>query len=719
MLPQVVMICAAAAVFAVSADALHVLVLTSVGLLASLVVRRPVRFYDRSIIYSCVVALVLSVGGDYVVKIDEDRFGLIAGLGGAKTSVPLLLYAAVAATFFRTGAYSLGIVAACTLVAMLFGGDLGGAVRQNPKASLLTPCVKHFDLFFACCLSLAFAMMTAGLVVASRGMADVERRRCGTKAAVVRLAGMCLAALLTLGALLLYNRYESELRKIENFFLRAGGRFARTGSEVVFNKNVDLNRTISLEIERNAALVVLRAVSPKPPGYLRGRAYGRYLDGRWEVEGGESVKLPASEAGGALAFKTFRLRPGASRVREADDSARKDDRLVSIYPSKGFKSDVLLVPGGADAFELVADTLSADRNGVLTPDAWEKDGGCVAHVGSETVDDSACAEPRAPQEEALYVDVPTVLAETLDRTLADIYPDSPSSDGESATMLTRFFHDTFTYSLKQTPPEEGVDPVTHFLMRTRSGHCELFATAAVLLLRRQGIPARYVTGFVCQERHPSGRYYVSRLGDAHAWVEAFDRQRGAWALVEPTPPTGVPNFKTQWGMLESWTDWLKQIFQKAFADARRGHFAEFIVSIVSGAWAVLCKLLWHPLRGVIAILCLVAVTWWWRGRRVRREGVPDAPELLRLQRELARLERLVASKGGGHRRLGETLDEWARRISADSAGRFAAVPMIVETYARFRYRSAPPLMNAADEFRSIVESTWRSSFAFAPERKEG
>ncbi|MBT8330725.1 MAG: transglutaminase-like domain-containing protein, partial [Deltaproteobacteria bacterium] len=37
--------------------------------------------------------------------------------------------------------------------------------------------------------------------------------------------------------------------------------------------------------------------------------------------------------------------------------------------------------------------------------------------------------------------------------------------------------------------------IENFLTRSRSGHCEYFATATVLLLRQAGIPARYARGY--------------------------------------------------------------------------------------------------------------------------------------------------------------------------------------------------------------------------------
>lgn len=84
----------------------------------------------------------------------------------------------------------------------------------------------------------------------------------------------------------------------------------------------------------------------------------------------------------------------------------------------------------------------------------------------------------------------------------------------------------------QTPAmEEGEDFVTHFLQEKR-GYCIHFATAGALLLRVQGIPARYVTGYVAN-LNSQGVGSV-RDSDAHAWVEVYVDGYG-WHPVEMTP----------------------------------------------------------------------------------------------------------------------------------------------------------------------------------------
>ncbi|MEO8276584.1 MAG: DUF3488 and transglutaminase-like domain-containing protein [Thermoanaerobaculia bacterium] len=86
----------------------------------------------------------------------------------------------------------------------------------------------------------------------------------------------------------------------------------------------------------------------------------------------------------------------------------------------------------------------------------------------------------------------------------------------------------------------GNQPIENFLFVAKRGHCEYFASAMVLLLRSQGIPARLVTGFYGAEYTAWERSWVVRQSNAHAWVEGYVPEKG-WIVFDPTPPVGRPS----------------------------------------------------------------------------------------------------------------------------------------------------------------------------------
>jgi transglutaminase-like putative cysteine protease len=102
------------------------------------------------------------------------------------------------------------------------------------------------------------------------------------------------------------------------------------------------------------------------------------------------------------------------------------------------------------------------------------------------------------------------------------------------------------------------DALEDFLFRYRSGHCEYFASAMVLLLRSQGVPARLVTGFLGGEYNPFEGYTIVRDSNAHAWVEAYLAEEGGWRTFDPTPPSGRPSETGSgaWGLAQQAYDFL-------------------------------------------------------------------------------------------------------------------------------------------------------------------
>ena len=117
-----------------------------------------------------------------------------------------------------------------------------------------------------------------------------------------------------------------------------------------------------------------------------------------------------------------------------------------------------------------------------------------------------------------------------DRTLAYI--------GASINFVTEFLADNMEYSLEPGKLPEGEDFIDYYLFRQKKGYCSHFATIAVNMFRKLGIPARYVEGFVVKPEDvpKNGITKTIQLKDknAHAWPEIYVEGYG-WVPVEVTP----------------------------------------------------------------------------------------------------------------------------------------------------------------------------------------
>ncbi len=102
---------------------------------------------------------------------------------------------------------------------------------------------------------------------------------------------------------------------------------------------------------------------------------------------------------------------------------------------------------------------------------------------------------------------------------------------ETAVAIERHLESSKDYSLSVTKPDGNVAEA--FTTEMEAGYCVYFATAMTQMLRAEGVPARYVTGYTSGEQIDDDTYVVRGL-DAHAWVEVYFPEHG-WVRFDPTP----------------------------------------------------------------------------------------------------------------------------------------------------------------------------------------
>jgi transglutaminase-like putative cysteine protease len=111
---------------------------------------------------------------------------------------------------------------------------------------------------------------------------------------------------------------------------------------------------------------------------------------------------------------------------------------------------------------------------------------------------------------------------------------------DRAVATQNYLRNNFSYTLDPSAIEPG-DPIGSFLFKAKSGYCEYFAAAMVVMLRTIGVPARLVNGFRTGSYNRVGRDFVVRARDAHSWVEVYFPLYG-WVPFDPTPadPNPIP-----------------------------------------------------------------------------------------------------------------------------------------------------------------------------------
>lgn len=131
------------------------------------------------------------------------------------------------------------------------------------------------------------------------------------------------------------------------------------------------------------------------------------------------------------------------------------------------------------------------------------------------------------------------LQETVDAVLAENRWTPEKNREEISAWIRQYLAEGYQFEKNPKPIPEGSDPVQYFLFTSRCGSSVHFASAAVLLYRMFGIPARYVVGYevpaVLFSAQAGGIYTAVVQGDnAQAWAEIYVPGLG-WQPKDMTP----------------------------------------------------------------------------------------------------------------------------------------------------------------------------------------
>jgi protein-glutamine gamma-glutamyltransferase len=196
---------------------------------------------------------------------------------------------------------------------------------------------------------------------------------------------------------------------------------------------------------------------------------------------------------------------------------------------------------------------------------------------------------------------------------------------DKVIALTTYLQRNYRYTLDLPPVPAGQDPVDWFLFGAKTGYCEQFATAEVMMLRSLNIAARLATGYSTGEYDPVLNQAVVRERDAHAWVEVWFPGYG-WVPVDPTPgvaPLAATQFPQHWA-----ASGMARLLPHLTVSAPMA-----AIGSIGAAAAV-------PAAIGLLVLGALAVVWWRRRRAHAQKPQPGESELLRLydrvQRRLGR-----------------------------------------------------------------------------------
>lgn len=496
-------------------------------------------------------------------------------------------------------------------------------------------------------------------------------------------SGRAMALLITCVSVAIITFYSStqlsrNIEYVQSWLAQAITLSIRRDSSMAYPLNATLDNITASKLS-SPNRVALRVYCDTEPGYLRGRVFDHFAEDTWKRYGeyheprNNRVASPMADIPAGVKQKQ------GKRLFAISDITTGPWKKVEVenIPHRG---RVYFTPLGTDLVQGRSQHARWDEHHCIHGDFNVREN-YICYVSPR-----GRGAPVSPASHPSLLQVPEALTSALE-SRARYVGTGCTTDAARIEAVEDFFRNGFRYSLENhTRPRKG-NRLLHFIQTSREGHCEFFASGAVILLRLQGIPSRYVTGYTVTELQTEhGEYWLARNRNAHAWAEAYDRDLGRWVIVEATPGMNVP--ETLWDGGDNGSD--------SLASGIRDQVTEFADAfdyslLLNWAWlrswlADVGMVLQRPVNITLLIL-LVA----WMARRTYRNWKASIDEGTdpRFRREGVMLRRL--SRRLRHYQLvrgpTETLHQFVARVRAHAD----AEPWLAEAanwyleYAKRRY----------------------------------
>lgn len=359
------------------------------------------------------------------------------------------------------------------------------------------------------------------------------------------LIGSVLATSLYTGqhVSLLFQRYGNQLERFVGNLLFSKDQFDTNQG---FSGTGGLSDVSSIRQfgNKNIALTIR---SDERPDYLRGIVFDYFRGNRWHTTGERRPIVPlagpnSSGSDGEENEHQFRL---------WETTSPHPQKMVIDTLEKQIRGNCFMP---LNAYQITCQSLLVYMS---TGGTVRRDGGDGA--ATYTVETGDLPKVEWSEINPVYLQIPDEISPYV-AELANALGKYHHTSAAKIDAVTQFLQTEFKYSLEHDLIAE-IDRLDNFLMKRMPAHCEYFATSAVILLRMQGIPARYVTGFVVSNKNQINGEWIVRNEDAHAWAEAYDFEEKCWKTVEATPGDGVPS-SAQPTFIETWKDALTILFRR-------------------------------------------------------------------------------------------------------------------------------------------------------------
>jgi len=297
---------------------------------------------------------------------------------------------------------------------------------------------------------------------------------------------------------------------VEQLVIEQLVKFNQTGVNA-FNNITSLGEIGKLKQDNNIRLRVKQNTNQIIPELLRESTFNQYKDGMWFAS--------------QVQFQTISPEVNQNYLLTNNNQNKSDLESITITEKLDSNKTLLKLPNGSlNINNLMINKLEKNQYGTVVIESNLK------KLNYQIKYDEKFNFDSPPNQFDLLIPKKELFA--LEKVIKELNLVG-KNDQEIANLINNYFQKNFNYTLELLGQKEGQTALSTFLLNTRSGHCEYFATATTLLLRKMGIPARYAVGYSVHEYSNLEQLYLVRGRHAHAWTVVF--LNGSWQFLDTTP----------------------------------------------------------------------------------------------------------------------------------------------------------------------------------------
>lgn len=266
--------------------------------------------------------------------------------------------------------------------------------------------------------------------------------------------------------------------------------------------------------------------------YWRARVYDTYENGQWRTSLDTRRSFsPATEE--------LPVEPGIGRWQGSFSITSASNITTLITPAQPLWVSRF---GNLEFTENPDGTIDLATIAADPPVAVGEKYDTLASIGVPTVEELRNAGTDYPEwvSERYLQLPPSITPRTI--ALAQEITAGLETPYDKVAAITRYLRENIEYVevLDDLPPANQ-EPVDWFLFDAKTGFCNYYSSAEIVLLRSLGIPARWAVGYAQGEvlneqvigSDIEESFYIVRQRDAHAWPEVYFPDYG-WIEFEPT-----------------------------------------------------------------------------------------------------------------------------------------------------------------------------------------